>query len=207
MTAGDALLIALIENHVAFSDDFVRGVVNRHFVGLQTICPDTRVHVAFANRNAIICRTRNTLSITDDTKCFGALCALLLSRGWPDRLILLQRIYVRRVGDRIFDFAIDGIGLLRACCRNEEQDARTDENDARGAEDVVYRAHNRSLSDLRTVNTESRLLRSEEPAAGAPFSLSKRADANMRARCGTRNLFQHETRTTISRRLSIRGYG
>jgi len=37
-----------------------------------------------------------------------------------------------------------------------------------------------------TANSQSRLLRSEEPAAGALFSLSKRADANMRARNATR---------------------
>jgi hypothetical protein len=73
----------------------------------------------------------------------------------------LQRIYVRRVGNRVLNFAIDGIGLLGARCRNEEQGARTDENDARGDEDVVYRAHSRSLSDPRTANTQSRLLRSD----------------------------------------------
>ncbi len=142
MTAGDALLIALIENHVAFSDNLVRRVVHSHFVGLQAIRADARVNVAFANQYAIFCLARNTFPVTNEGERFRALRALLLSGDRrPNRLILLQRIYVRRVGKRVLDLAIDGIGLLRARCRNEEQDARTDENDARGDEDVVYRAH------------------------------------------------------------------
>ena len=180
------MLIALIENDVAFSDHFVRRFVHSYFVGLQTISADARVNVSFANRYPIFCRPGNAFPVTNDAKRFRALRALLLSGdSRPDRLILLQRIYVRRVGNRVLDFAIDRIGLLRARCCNEEQDARTGDQNARGDEDVVYRAHSRSLSDPRTCNSQSRLLRSDEPAAGAPFSLSKCADANMRARWGT----------------------
>ena len=46
----------------------------------------------------------------------------------------------------------------------------------------------RTVEDPRTANSQSRLLRSDELAAGALFSLSKRADANMRARCVTSEL-------------------
>ena len=42
--------------------------------------------------------------------------------GWPDRLVLLERIDVRRVGDRIIDFANYGIGLLRETGRRQQSD-------------------------------------------------------------------------------------
>jgi uncharacterized FlgJ-related protein len=59
----------------------------------------------------------------------------------------------------------------------------------RQARKVFLKALQRTLesADLRTRLTVNRaFLRSEEAAAGAPFSLSERADANMRAQRPTR---------------------
>src|SRR5439155_15377155 len=52
VTAGDALLVALIENDVAVRDYLIRGVINGYFVGLQSVRPDVRVDIPFTNRDA-----------------------------------------------------------------------------------------------------------------------------------------------------------
>ena len=59
VTAGDALLIALIEDDVAIGDYLVRGVINGDFVRLQSVGSDARIDVAFANRDAALFRTGN----------------------------------------------------------------------------------------------------------------------------------------------------
>jgi len=52
VAAGDALLIALVENHVAVGDQEILGVVNGDLVRLQTISSDARVDIAFTDRDA-----------------------------------------------------------------------------------------------------------------------------------------------------------
>src|SRR2546423_1042258 len=49
VAAGDALLIALIEDDVSVGYNFIRRVVNGDLVGLQTIRADARVDVSFAD--------------------------------------------------------------------------------------------------------------------------------------------------------------
>ena len=111
--AGDALLIALIENHVAFGDDFVCRFVNRHFVGLQAVRADARVDIAFINFDNLTLRPTRSLFGGIDAQRVARLYRRRLRAGRAYRLILLQRIDVRRVGDRVGDFAFDRTGLLR----------------------------------------------------------------------------------------------
>src|SRR5258708_29209657 len=59
---GDALLIALIENHLAFGDDFFGRFVNSDLVGLQAVRADARIHVALINfYDRALCPTVSSL--------------------------------------------------------------------------------------------------------------------------------------------------
>ena len=57
VAARDALLIALIEHNVAVCDYLIRGVINGYFVGLQSVRPNARVDIPFANGDARFFRT------------------------------------------------------------------------------------------------------------------------------------------------------
>ena len=121
MTAGNALLIALIENHVAVRDHQVLRVVGGYLVGLQSESADARIDGAFANFHAGFFCTSDGLVRADYIQRIAGLYRRNLACRWTHRLILLQWINVRCVGDRIFDLAIDGIGLLSECERGKQE--------------------------------------------------------------------------------------
>ena len=113
MTARDALLIPLIENDITVRDHQVRGVIDSDFVGLQTIAAYARVDIPFTSSNQSILRTSRCLRVAIHGQRIPCLDRRQLTGCRTHRLVLLQRIDVRRVRDRIFDFAIDRIGCLR----------------------------------------------------------------------------------------------
>jgi len=71
MRAGNALLIALIENHVALGHDFIRGVVHGNFVRLQTVSADARIDVSFADGYARFFWSRYRFLVTSYLQAFG----------------------------------------------------------------------------------------------------------------------------------------
>ena len=88
-------------------------VVDRHFVGLQTVRADARVDVAFIDFDNRALRPTRSLLVGSDAQRVARLYRRRLRAGRTYRLILLQRIDVRRVGDRVGDLAFDRAGFLR----------------------------------------------------------------------------------------------
>jgi len=124
VAAGDALLIALIENDVAIGDGEVGRFKHRDFVGLQAISANADVNISVVDRDdRTLCSGYSLLRSIDSQEISG-LYGRNFSRCRPHRLILLQWINVRSVSDGILDLAIDGIGLLRAGAGSEDNRER-----------------------------------------------------------------------------------
>ena len=113
--ACDALLVRLIENHTAFGDDAVLSFVISHFISLQAIRADAHVDVSFINNDVCIFRSRNTLrrgfnrDLIRRRALHGSSLRWTTLRGF----VCVEWIDVGRVGQRVRDFSIDWIRLLR----------------------------------------------------------------------------------------------
>src|SRR5204863_3692697 len=111
--AGDALELALVEDDVAFGDDAVLRLVDRHLVGLQAIDADARVNVPFVDDDARLLRAAYVIPVcvnVEDVRRLLARRGSLPSRARSDgRLILRERVDARRVGDGVLYFAVYGV--------------------------------------------------------------------------------------------------
>ncbi len=121
----NALELALIEDDVAFGDDLVGRLVNRHLVGLKSVDADARVHVLLIDDDARVFGAADGASASPHIEFFRRLHPAF-NLGGPFRAdrrrVLLQWVDVRRVGDRVRHLAIYGVGrLLRARGRGESE--------------------------------------------------------------------------------------
>src|SRR5262249_44365342 len=83
VTAGDALLICLIENDVAVGDDEIPGVVDGNLVCLQPIGADARIDVPLANLDAVLLWPGERLMTADDFQGVARLYGRKFSRRGP----------------------------------------------------------------------------------------------------------------------------